>query len=176
MLKGDKIYLRAMEPSDIDLLFEWENNTENWLNSGTHKPFSRHAIENHVLNARDVYTEKQLRLMIATRSEGRTVGTIDLFDCDFANARAGVGILIEFPADRGNGYGREALSLLCAYCGEVLLLNQLHAEVLETNTASIQLFESAGFSRTGYRPEWVKTKSGYSGTVLFQYKLKTDGR
>lgn len=169
MLTGENVFLRAMEPEDIEPLFAWENNTENWLNSNTHKPFSRYAIENHVLNARDVYTDQQLRLMIALNGDLRTVGAVDLFDCDFVNERAGVGILIEHPNDRGKGYGQEALQLLQEYCRDVLMLHQLHAEILAENKGSIRLFERVGFSQVGVRKEWVKRPEGFLDLVLLQH-------
>ena len=48
MLKGENIYLRALEPSDADLIFRWENNPSNWKISGTLLPFSKHLIEQYV--------------------------------------------------------------------------------------------------------------------------------
>lgn len=168
MLKGENVYLRALEPADIDTLFVWENNTENWLNSSTHKPFSRHAIENHVLNAHDIYTDHQLRLIIALKKDDRAIGAIDLFDCDFANGRAGVGILIEDKADRGKGFGLESLQLLQEYSQEVLLLQQLHAEIMNINTGSIRLFERAGFEQTGVRKKWIKRPDRFLDLVFLQ--------
>lgn len=169
MLAGEKVFLRAMEPDDIEPLMSWENNPDNWMNSDTHRPFSRHAIENHVLNARDVYTDQQLRLMIALTDDGRTIGAVDLFDCNFVNERAGVGILIEKQSDRGNGYGLEALQLLAKYSREVLMMHQLYADILAVNEGSIRLFERAGFNQIGVRKEWVKRPEGYLDLVLMQY-------
>ena len=64
MIEGEKIFLRALEPSDVDLIFAWENNQQNWLNSHTQRPFSRNSIEEYVFSAKDIYTDKQLRLMV----------------------------------------------------------------------------------------------------------------
>ena len=175
MLKGKKIALRAMEPADIEPLLAWENNTDNWLNSDTHRPFSRHAIENHVLNATDVHTDKQLRLMITLNEEDHAIGAVDLFDCDFVNGRAGVGILIEKQTDRGKGHGLEALELLAEYAREVLLLHQLFAEIIASNEKSIHLFERAGFVECGRRRDWIKRPKGYLDTVLMQIVFDDHG-
>lgn len=161
-----------MEPSDIEPLFAWENDSTNWLNSGTHRPFSRNTIERHVLHSHDVYTDKQLRLMITRVESGTPIGAIDLFDCDFGNSRAGVGILIAHAANRGKGMGKEALNLLCEYSREVLILHQLHAEVLADNEASIGLFQQAGFERTGVRKDWIKTPQGYRDVLVLQNILQ----
>ena len=44
MLTDKVIYLRALEPSDIDKIFEWENNVELWNAGSTIAPFSRQKI------------------------------------------------------------------------------------------------------------------------------------
>ena len=40
MLKGKYVKLRAIEPEDVDLIYEWENDFELWNVSETLKPFS----------------------------------------------------------------------------------------------------------------------------------------
>lgn len=169
MLKGPHILLRAMEPADINLILEWENNPQNWLNSNTRKPYSRHDIENLVFNAKDIFTDHQVRFMIAELETGRTIGAIDLFDCDFLNGRAGLGILIENEADRGKGFGSEALKLTLDYCRKVLLLHQVFADVLSNNEKSLKLFERAGFGYAGRRKDWIKNSSGYYDLIMLQH-------
>jgi len=175
MLQGKNIRLRAMEPEDIDLLLKWENDESNWLYSNTLRPFSRRAIERHVLQSHDIYTEKQLRLMISLIEDGSTVGSIDLFECDFTHGRAGVGILIGETSARRNGYALEAIELIVDYSRDVLMFHQLHADVLATNPGSISLFERAGFARCGVWKDWVKHKEGYSDMILFQRILSENG-
>ena len=64
-LKGDKIYLRALEPEDLDFVHAVENNEEFWEVSATQTPYSRFMIKQYLENAhRDIYDVKQLRLVI----------------------------------------------------------------------------------------------------------------
>ena len=42
MITGKTIYLRALEPTDIDLLYDWENDVALWDVAETFVPFSRH--------------------------------------------------------------------------------------------------------------------------------------
>ncbi len=44
-LKGEKVYLRALEPEDLDFLFEVENNEDFWEVSATSAPFSRYLLK-----------------------------------------------------------------------------------------------------------------------------------
>ena len=86
-LLGENIKLRAIEPSDLEILFEWENNPENWLISNTTVPFSRHILKKYIESAhQDIYEARQLRLMIDLMDpQGNilnSIGTIDLFEFD----------------------------------------------------------------------------------------------
>lgn len=175
MLTGKHIQLRAMEPSDIERLLLWENDTENWRYSNTLRPFSRKSIERHVLQSHDIYTEKQLRLMVELNESKKTIGAIDLYDCDFTHLRAGVGVLIGDRAERRKGYALEALTLLLEYTREVLMFHQLHAEVMSSNTGSISLFEQAGFEQCGVFIDWIKHPGGFSDLILFQRRFSENG-
>ncbi|MCF8304439.1 MAG: GNAT family N-acetyltransferase, partial [Bacteroidales bacterium] len=94
-MTGTNLHLRAVEPSDVDLLYDWENNEKLWHISNTIEPFSRFAIEQYVMNAdADIYAKKQLRLMIELKQPPQTIGHVDLFDFDPRNLRAGIGIMI----------------------------------------------------------------------------------
>src|ERR1700741_62691 len=117
-LKGNNVCLRALEQSDIDVLYKWENDTSIWKVSGTLAPFSRFTLEQYLLNAhQDIYTTKQLRLIIEpvspllSAAEVKPAGCIDLFEFDPHHKRAGIGIMVE-EAFRGNGFASEALELL----------------------------------------------------------------
>ena len=64
ILTGKTLKLRALEMTDVDLLYKWENNTAIWNVSNTIVPFSRESIEQFVTYERDIYSDKQLRLVI----------------------------------------------------------------------------------------------------------------
>ena len=40
-LHNDTIYLRAVELSDVDTLYRWENDSTQWATANTHVPYSR---------------------------------------------------------------------------------------------------------------------------------------
>ena len=168
---NENIILRVAEPYDADIIFRWENDTEIWRVSDTIVPYSRHQIEQFLLNNNDLVSEKQLRLMIDDAKSGDTVGCIDLYDYDSFNERAGIGILID-KNYRGKGYAKQAIILLMDYCFNTLLLNQLYALTLATSTDSMILFESLGFERCGMRKQWCKTASGFIDQIEYQYIRK----
>ncbi|PBQ33335.1 GNAT family N-acetyltransferase [Sphingobacteriaceae bacterium] len=161
-LKGNNISLRALEPSDADLLYRWENNQALWPVSYTQVPFSKFILDEFTNAAySDIYTNKQLRLMVAKttpKADGsaETIGIADLFEFDPQHHRTGLGIYIE-ESFRKSGCALESIELLKAYCFKTLLLKQIFVHVSASNTASIGLFEKAGFEKSGLKKCWIKT-------------------
>lgn len=167
-LKGKHIQLRALEPSDLDFLYQLENDTSIWEISGTTKPYSKKVLKFYLENAhRDIYEVKQLRLCICD-AEDVCLGLIDLFDFDPKNARVGMGIVIADPEKRNKGIGAEAISLLCEYVFSVLNLHQIYANILEDNKPSINLFTKLGFQEIGIKKEWVQTNQGFKNEIMYQ--------
>ncbi len=167
-LKGKSVYLRALEPEDLQFLYELENNPDVWEISGTVTPYSRHVLKKYLDNAhRDIYEVKQLRLCICS-ANANVIGLIDLFDYNPVHSRAGVGIIILAEDQRNQGAGTEALELLLNYAFTVLHLRQLYANVGEDNTASIHLFNKLGFVEAGRKIDWIRSGDQYKNEILFQ--------
>jgi diamine N-acetyltransferase len=170
-LKYGNITLRPLEPEDIDILYNWENNTNIWELSNTKAPFSKHILAQYIQESfRDIYSTKQLRLIIEN-IEGKTVGAIDLFDFEPYHQRAGVGILINNTEDRKKGYAANALLALCNYSVNILGLKQLYANISSDNVASLKLFEKQGFQKTGVKKNWLKTIHGWNDEIFLQKSL-----
>ena len=167
ILKGKNIFLRALEPEDIDYLFSTENNEDFWEISNTSRPFSKHTLSKYLENSHlDIYQINQLRLVISDY-DNISIGLIDLFDVDFKNLKAGVGILIN-KNNRDKGYAKEALKMLIEYGFKYLNLHQLYCNIIEDNKPSISLFKSLGFIEVGLKKDWVYFKGEYKNEYLFQ--------
>jgi len=167
-LKGKYINLRALEPEDLDFVYEIENDTSLWALSDTQTPYSRFLIKQYLENAQqDIFEAKQLRLAICTL-EGIAIGLIDVFDFDIKNKRAGIGILIKDEVNRYKGFGKEALDLLVTYCFKTLHLHQVYANISETNSASLNLFENNGFKKIGLKRDWSFDGQQFSNEYMLQ--------
>jgi diamine N-acetyltransferase len=163
------IKLRALEPEDLELLYEWENNDEYWIISNTISPFSRYTLKLYIENShKTLYETGQLRLMIDLVPEKITIGTIDIFDFDSYHKRAGIGILIADEKYRHKGYATMALQSLIDYCFNTLQLHQLFCNIIENNTESLELFKKIGFKEIGVKKDWLKTIDGYLDERMFQ--------
>ena len=165
---GTKIQLRAPEPTDIDLLYQWENDRHIWPVSNTSAPFSRFLLEQYVLNShQDIYTTKQLRLMIDLRKGPKTVGAVDLFEFDPTHRRIGLGILIH-KEGQGKGYAKEALDLVIEYCFNTLMVHQIFCNINSGNEISLKLFQSKGFEIIGLKKDWLLINHQWNDEYLLQ--------
>ncbi len=168
-LKGQNVYLRALEPDDLEFLHAVENDEAIWEVSNTQTPYSKFLIKRYLENAQqDIYEAKQLRLAICRERELRAVGLIDLFDFDPRNRRAGIGIIIKNTANRNAGIGSEALELLISYAFTRLNLHQLYANIDVDNAPSLALFTKFGFEKIGVKKEWNHTAGKYKDEAMFQ--------
>lgn len=174
LLCDDVISLRALEPGDIDILYRWENDTELWEVGLTIAPFSRQQLADYIENYDgNIFTARQLRLMVTLKSSGETVGTVDLYDYDPVNCRSAIGILIDSAFAR-RGYGAAALRLMERYCFSRLGLHQLYCVVPEDNIASRALFSSAGYNISGRLRSWLRRNDSYRDAYIYQRMLQPD--
>ena len=165
-LRGEHVYLRALEPEDLDFIYEVENCPEHWAMTDFTVPYSRFSIRQYLQeNHSDLFTDKQLRLVIALCGDGTPIGTVDLFNYQPLHAHAEVGILIR-QEHRGKGHAHEALGLLCEYAFGFLHLHQLAAHVVADNEGSLRLFRSCGFVPCGMLKEWWRVDGAYKDVVL----------
>lgn len=168
-LTGNTIYLRALEPDDLEYIYRLENNEAIWEVSNTQTPYSRFLIRQYLENShQDIYEAKQLRLAICKTGTFDAIGLIDLFDFDPVNSRAGVGIIIQDVGERNSGVGTEALGLLISYVFNKLQLHQLYANIDSGNVASVRLFTNFGFQLIGQKKDWIKRNNNYHDEGFYQ--------
>ena len=168
-LKGENIYIRALEPNDLEFVYAIENDQSIWEVSNTNTPYSRFLVKQYLENAhQDIYEAKQLRLAICQDQDFPALGLIDLFDFDPKNNRAGVGIVIQGTENRNQNIGSEALGLLIQYAFHHLNLHQLYANIGTENVASTALFTKFGFQNIGVKKDWNLVNGVYKDEALFQ--------
>jgi diamine N-acetyltransferase len=169
MSESVKIRLRAPEPSDAQLLYDWENDLSLWNFSDNLSQLSMFQIEQFILNNQDIYSNRQIRFMIelVAGTTTETIGTADLYDYDPRHARAGVGILVA-EAYRKRGYASKALDQLEYYAFEKLLMKQLYCYINADNISSIHIFQRRKYVQTGIRKSWIKTQDKWIDQFHFQ--------
>ncbi len=168
MLSDGVIKLRALEPTDLDILYRWENDSSLWSIGATIAPFSRKQLWDYIENYDgDIFTARQLRFIVEDLDTKTAVGTIDLYDFDPVNNRAWVGILID-ASKYHQGYATRALAIVDRYAKERIGIHQLLAVVPENNEWSLRLFAKCGYVRTADLVDWLRNAHGYQTAHLFR--------
>lgn len=153
MITDGIVTLRAMESTDVEVMYLWENDVSLWAFGDNTTPFSRETLRAFIESAsEDIYTTKQMRLIIEV--DGAAIGSADLFDFSPLYSRAAVGILVYNDSDRGKGHATRALGLLCRYAQERLGIRQLYVHVPIDNLPSISMCRRVGFSDSGLLRQW----------------------
>lgn len=170
MYQTNKILLRACEPSDLVAMYEWENEQAWWLLSDTTKPFSKYTIEEFIKqDQNDIFNTRQQRFVIELKLNLKVIGLIDLYSFDPLHRRAGVGILIGDLHQRRKHHALEALQLLHNYAFGILNVHQLYCYIQNSNAASLNLFEKAGYERCGCFKEWMFNNGDAEDVWMLQY-------
>ena len=161
-----KLRLRALEPSDLEIMYETENDKSLWVYSNTSSPFSKHTLKKFIENSHlDIIEHKQVRLVIHDKLN--SYGFIDLFDYDNVSRRAGVGIII-FERFRSKGIGSLSLKLIEQHVLNHVPMHQLYANISSNNIDSISLFKKNGYSEVGVKKDWIFYNNKFYDELLLQ--------
>lgn len=167
------VVLRAMEPEDLDLLYQIENDTKLWNIGLTNVPYSRYVLHDYIATSSgDIYTDKQVRLIIENE-EHQTIGLVDIMNFNPQNRRAEMGIVVQ-EAFRQKGYGKDAIQKVMRYAKEVLHLHQLYVVVNSSQKLTIGLFLCMGFKETCQLTDWLYDGEVYHDATLLQCCLSSE--
>lgn len=169
------VVLRAMEPEDLDLLYQIENDTKLWNIGLTNVPYSRYVLHDYIATSSgDIYTDKQVRLIIENE-ERQTIGLVDIMNFNPQNRRAEMGIVVQ-EAFRQKGYGKDAIQKVMRYANEVLHLHQLYVVVNSSQKFTIGLFLRMGFKETCQLTDWLYDGEVYHDATLLQCCLSSENK
>lgn len=163
------IILRAPEPADANLIYIWENSSDESHSSLRTGPVSRYQIMKFIENYdSEIYSQGSLRYMIVVG--GETAGTIDIYDFDRRSRHASVGIYVS-PKFRRKGIARVALTSVERLMKEKINMYCLLALVAEDNKASRNLFEIVGYKTAGKLQGWLTVGDRRIDALLYQHIL-----
>ncbi len=164
------VRLRALEPEDLSVLYETENETAIWDTGNTNVPYSRQVLIDYIANSRaDIYADGQVRLM-AENESGETVGMVDLVNFDPRHRRAELGIVTR-KAFRNMGYGKAIVRQVVDYARRMIHLHQIYAIVACDNKESLVLLENIGFEEVVCLNDWLYDGKEYKPALMLQIFL-----
>jgi diamine N-acetyltransferase len=146
IIRGELVYLRAPERSDIPTFVRWFNDADVLHHLAMYAPMSE-AGEN-------VWFDRMLErqgttdhLFVICLLEGdRAIGTAGLHGIDLVNGTAEFGIAIGEKDEWGKGYGTDTLRAICDFGFGQLRLERISLMVYATNDRGRRAYEKAGFS------------------------------
>ena len=99
MLTGKNIQLRYLEQSDLEFLYDVENDEKLWVYGSERQHFSKKTLSDYIHNAKqDIEISKQVRFVISYK--GKAVGMIDLYDYNGQSSGIGVIVLRDYQKKR----------------------------------------------------------------------------
>src|SRR5687767_6325338 len=92
MLRGERVYLRAAERSDIATFVRWFNDSQTTSFVTMRAPMSMAMEEQWFEEMLKSHGKDRWHFTICLLDDGRPIGTLGLFDVDLVNGSAGIGI------------------------------------------------------------------------------------
>lgn len=155
LLKGEKIRLGAINEEDIAVFADWYNDSEflRFFDKVPVYPKSRLELLEWIKESGS--SNRSYSFGVRTIEEDEMIGYVELSSIQWWNGVANLGIGIGNKKYRGNGYGREALTLLLDFAFEELNLHRIQLNVFSYNKPAIGLYERLGFKREGVYREFI---------------------
>lgn len=164
---GDRIYLRAVELSDKEMLLDIINDEQTEYELGGWSfPISDLNQEEWIKSLKP--DNKILRCVIVNKEDDKAVGTVILSDIDYKNGTAEIHIKLGKQI-RSKGYGAETINLIDGYAFNELRLHCIYAQINSYNEKSQNLFEKCGFVKEGTLRDRIFKKGKYHN--VYSYSL-----
>ena len=117
MPKPEELFLRPIEKKDAFGVYLWELDKETQLVTQSEIKVSLENVYALIEQQTDVHNSCQLRMMICLSNRNAAIGMIDLYDVDFDNGYAYVGVLIAEKPLRQK-VRSTSLNFNCSLCKE----------------------------------------------------------
>jgi RimJ/RimL family protein N-acetyltransferase len=161
-VSGERVYLSPISMEDAEVYTAWLNDL------GTARFLTVSSINISLSSEREALPRLASghNYAIVTKTSDELLGNCGLSDIENANRSAEVGIFIGSEAYRGQGYGAEALRLLCDYAFNALNLHSLMLRVYDYNERAMACYRRVGFKKIGQRRKARFYAGAYHDVVL----------
>ncbi|MDX8046671.1 GNAT family protein [Gracilibacillus sp. S3-1-1] len=149
MFSSQRISLRKVDRTDAEKYHIWRNDME--VMSYTNLSLDQYTIEDtqHFVESVLMDASSSKSYMIVDNEENLSIGITSLIHIDGKNRNAECIIDIGEKQYWGNGYGKEALSLLLDFAFNELNLHRISLNVFSFNKRAIHVYQSLGFIQEG---------------------------
>lgn len=172
--QGKQIKLRAVESSDWEAHYEWDQDTEMYSSlDRIYFPRSQEAAKQHWLEhvvPKATNKGDDFHFEIENLA-GELVGSIATDGC---NSRVGIfsyGIAIRREYQR-NGYASEAIAIVLRYYFEELRYQKVNVQIHSYNEPSIELHKRLNFQPEGRLRRVIYTKGQHFDLLLYGLNIE----
>lgn len=161
-LVGRKVYLSPMCLEDAETYTKWLNDLSVTENLGMSSNMISISGEQEWISKNAQSTQ----FAIVKAENDELIGNCGLNAINQIHQSAEIGIFIGDEANRNNGYGAEAMSLLIDFGFSYLNLNSIMLKVFAFNERAINCYKKAGFKEIGRRRQAYYLKGKYHDEIF----------
>jgi RimJ/RimL family protein N-acetyltransferase len=164
MLVGSKVCLGPLLRTDGPVIFGWRNSLDVMRLDWCYRPNDQTGFEDWFNNAGK--DPSRVVFAIRRREDMEFVGYIQIVNINSAFRSAEIGIMIGSEANRGQGYGKDALRLCVDFCWQELNLQRLSLALVADNPAALNAYARSGFEREGLLRRSVYSRGQFKDVIL----------
>ena len=146
-ITGDRIRLRAIERADLEIIRQWYNDPILAAGLGDIKWPTSEAQQIHHYE-RTMANEETVRMVVESLDK-QCIGLTGFWHIHWRDRRAEHAVVIGDTDCRGQGFGQEVIRTCARYAFDQMDLIRLDAQILETNTRSLKVYQACGFKVEG---------------------------
>ena len=166
IIRGERVYLRAAERTDIPLFVRWLNDSETSSFLSLRAPMSEAMEEQWFTRMLESQGKDTYHFVMCRLDDDRPIGTVGLFRVDTVNGSAGIGISIGGTELWGLGLGTDAMNALLDFGFGQLRLERMWLEVYEYNGRARRSYEKSGFVLEGTERHAIFKRGRYHDVHL----------
>lgn len=167
LLCGTKVRLTALSKDDAPRMARWYEDVGYLRLQDTNMALPRSVAQIEADLEQFDESTNSIVFGIRTHDNLELIGTIGLYEIEWSNQGAWLGMGIGDRDAWGKGYGTEALRLALQYAFGELNLHRLTLTVIAYNERAIALYEKAGFRREGVFREFGQRDGKRYDMVLY---------
>lgn len=149
IIRGELVYLRAPERSDIGDFVRWFNDADVLHHLSMYAPISEAAETAWFDRMLAAQGTTDFHFVICLLAGDRAIGTAGLHGIDHVNGSADFGIAIGEKDEWDKGFGTDALRAICDFGFGQVRLERIGLLVYEGNARGMHAYQKAGFTMEG---------------------------
>jgi RimJ/RimL family protein N-acetyltransferase len=170
IFEGSLMRLRAREPEDAPLLYQWFNDPEVTEHLAMRYPLSM-KTEREFIERVSSPGYAHASFAVETLADRRLIGGVGLLNASPESRCASLGIAIGDKTCWDGGYGTDTMRAVCRFGFEMMNLHRIELEVYADNERARHVYEKVGFVLEGCRRQALY-KYGRYGDVLIMSLLE----